>query len=718
MVEIEPCSRQSRENRVARLRDEPDESDVASQLKARIAELTAVNEVLRVEAAGNSARALLDGIPGFVAVFAANGKAEELNRQFLAYLGQTFDEFASAWATNGTVHPDDLERHVAILSRSLASGDPIDFETRLRRCDGTYRWFQLRGHPVRDSDGRVLRWYCLMTDIDERKQAETDLAREKQLMEMIASGGSLRAVLTRLCELIEEAAPDCHCDVHPIDWSGPVFRFGVSPSLPASFTMPITGLPVDPELLPCGVAAFENIQVIAEDMDSDPRWQSSYVRAHALDYGLRAVWSTPICAKGGSVLGTFCIYQLRAGTPSARHQGLIAHATHIASIAIEKALAEEALAASEQNLQLTIDTIPALAWSAQPDGSADFFNRHYLDYVGLPAAETEGWGWTSALHPEDSQGLAATWQSILASEKAGEAEARLRRYDGEYRWLLFRANPLRNEKGEIVRWYGVNTDIEDRKRAEEAVNKTRSELAHVARLTALSTLTASIAHEVNQPIAGIVTNASTSVRMLTADPPNIEGALETARRTIRDGNRASEVVSRLRALFSRGSTATEDVNLNQAAQEVVALSLGELRRNGISIRTELAKDLPPVTGDRVQLQQVILNLLLNACDAIGAVKGGPRQVVIATGYDGSGGVRLSVRDTGSGIAPEVAARLFEAFYTTKAGGMGIGLSVSRSIVEHHGGRIWAETNEGGATFSFLIPSPSGSPGNDLGSTAG
>jgi signal transduction histidine kinase len=160
------------------------------------------------------------------------------------------------------------------------------------------------------------------------------------------------------------------------------------------------------------------------------------------------------------------------------------------------------------------------------------------------------------------------------------------------------------------------------------------------------------------------------------------------------------------------------VNLNQAAQEVVALSLGELRRNGISIRTELAKDLPPVTGDRVQLQQVILNLLLNACDAIGAVKGGPRQVVIVTGYDGSGGVRLSVRDTGSGIAPEVAARLFEAFYTTKAGGMGIGLSVSRSIVEHHGGRIWAETNEGGATFSFLIPSPSGSPGNDLGSTAG
>jgi PAS domain S-box-containing protein len=661
---------------------------------------------------------IINTIPAMAWSSRPDGSAEFFNQHYLEYVGLSADQ-AEYWDFTVAIHPDDVTGLSRTWQAIMASGAPGEAEARIRRFDGEYRWFLFRTNPLHDETGTIVRWYGVNTDIEDRKRAETDLAREKQVMEMIASGGSLRDVLTWLCKLIEEAAPDCYCDVHPIDWRGPTFRFGVAPSLPASYTAPVAGLPVSPELLPCGIAAHENRQVIAEDMESDPRWQASYVRTHALEYGVRAVWSTPICSKGGNVLGTFCIYQQKPGTPSARHQSLIAHATHIASIAIDKALAEEALAVSERNLQLTIDTIPALAWSALPDGSADFFSRHYLHFVGLSAAEAKGWGWAAALHPDDSAGLAATWQSILASGKAGEAEARLRRHDGEYRWLLFRANPLRNEEGEIVKWYGVNTDIEDRKRAEEALNKTRSELAHVARVTALSTLTASIAHEVNQPIAGIVTNAGTSVRMLSADPPNIEGALETARRTIRDANRASEVVSRLRALFSKNTVTTEDVNLNEAAREVVALSLGELRRNRVSVHTQLEADLPPVAGDRIQLQQVILNLLLNASDAIGAANDGPRQVSIETGRDEAGNVRLSVRDTGVGIAPEAAPRLFDAFYTTKAAGMGIGLSVSRSIVERHGGGIWAETNQGsGATFSFSIPRRSGVSVDDHGSATG
>jgi signal transduction histidine kinase len=217
-------------------------------------------------------------------------------------------------------------------------------------------------------------------------------------------------------------------------------------------------------------------------------------------------------------------------------------------------------------------------------------------------------------------------------------------------------------------------------------------------------LTASIAHEINQPLSGIITNASTCLRMLAADPPNIEGACETARRTIRDGNRASDVITRLRALFGKKDTATESVDVNEATREVIALSLGELQRSRVILRAELADDLPPVTGDRVQLQQVILNLVRNASDAMSGVDDRPRQLVIRTERDEDDRVRLIVQDTGVGFDPQAAGRLFEAFYTTKNGGMGIGLSVSRSIIESHHGRLWAAPNDGpGVTFSFSIP---------------
>ena len=251
---------------------------------------------------------------------------------------------------------------------------------------------------------------------------------------------------------------------------------------------------------------------------------------------------------------------------------------------------------------------------------------------------------------------------------------------------------------------GALQDVTERRVAEEALNRARSELAHVARLTTLSTLTASIAHEVNQPLSGIITNAGTCLRMLDANPPNVDGARETARRTIRDGNRASEVVKRLRALFSKKDFTMEPLDLNEATREVVALSLSELQRNRVIVQSELADDLPPITGDRVQLQQVILNLLRNASDAMVGVHDRPRQLLIRTEQEGGDRLRMTVRDAGTGFDRQIMDKLFDAFYTTKSDGMGIGLSVSRSIVERHHGRLWAEPNDGpGATFSFSIP---------------
>ena len=490
---------------------------------------------------------------------------------------------------------------------------------------------------------------------------------------------------------------------------------------------------------------------------------------------------------------------------------------------------EDTIRASERNLKLIIDTIPAMAWSARPDGSAEFFNQHYLDFVGFALEQAVDWRWTASVHPEDLSAVTATWQHIRDSGAPGEFEVRLRRHDGEHRWFLSRANPLRDENGTIVKWYGVATDIEDRKRAEaelrraydsfadaqrlsktgsfvtdlvaddhhwseeayrifefepptrvtvqkvrdivhpddlpsfdsviacgmtgkdvhfgfrivtargavkhvrgvahvieqnegrpmfvgalqdvtasmaaeEALSRARSELAHVARVTTVSALTASIAHEVNQPLSGIITNAGTCLRMLAADPPDIDGARETARRTIRDGNRASDVITRLRALFTKKESALEPLDLNEATREVIALSLSDLQRNRAVLQVELADDLPTITGDRIQLQQVVLNLLRNASDAMVDVHDRPRELLIRTRRESGDHVCVTVRDVGVGLDRQSAGKLFDTFYTTKSGGMGIGLSVSRSIVERHQGRLWAEQNDGpGATFSFSIP---------------
>jgi C4-dicarboxylate-specific signal transduction histidine kinase len=229
-------------------------------------------------------------------------------------------------------------------------------------------------------------------------------------------------------------------------------------------------------------------------------------------------------------------------------------------------------------------------------------------------------------------------------------------------------------------------------------------LAHVARVSSLGALTASLAHEVNQPLSGIITNANTCLRMLADDPPNIKGALETARRTLRDGNRASAVVKRLRALFAKNDVAMEAVDLNEATSEVIFLLDGELRNSRAIVRAEFANDLPPVKGDRVQLQQVVLNLVMNAADAMNSIDTRPRQLVVRTERAGSDLVCLAVQDVGVGFDPQAEESLFDAFYTTKAGGMGIGLFVSRTIIAGHGGRLWASRNDGpGATFSFALP---------------
>jgi signal transduction histidine kinase len=304
------------------------------------------------------------------------------------------------------------------------------------------------------------------------------------------------------------------------------------------------------------------------------------------------------------------------------------------------------------------------------------------------------------IHPEDLTLLDDMLERASARESGFEYQLRLRTETVKYLLLSARRDDGADDKALYI---GAIRDVTRRRLSEEALGNVRCELARLARVWSLGALTASIAHEVNQPLAGIIINASTCLELLGSNPPDLDTARETARRTIRDGERACEVIARLRALFGKQGRKTEPLDLNAAAREVIALSLSDLQRRRVTLRTELMDDLPLVTGDRVQLQQVILNLSMNAAEAMCPIEDRPRELVIRTD-SAADHVRLSVQDTGVGFEAQDAQRLFEPFYTTKSEGMGIGLSVSRSIIESHGGRLWAERNVGpGATFAFSIP---------------
>jgi PAS domain S-box-containing protein len=740
-----------------------------------------------VRAKEQELRAAINAIPTPAWSTRPDGYVDFLNQRWLDYAGMTAEE-AQGWGWGTSIHPDDRENLARQWQLCLASGTGAEAEARHRRFDGVYRWFLVRANPLHDDSGNVVKWYGINIDIEERKQAED----------------SVRANELALRRVIDAIPTQAHCN------------------------------------LPDGTNEFSNKRWqeytgLSSEESSGWGWQAAY---HPDDLPkVMEQWRALLASgeAGGTEArlrrhdGVFRWFQFRS-EPLRDKTGKIVR-WYGANVDIDdRKQAEEALRASERTLNLIINTIPMLAWSTDPTGFVEFLNQRWLEFTGLSAEQASGFGWSVAIHSDDAKGLIDYWQAALTSGTEVDVEARMRRFDGQYRWFLFRASPLRDESGKIVKWYGTNVDIEDRKRAEEelrrseaflaegqrlsrtgtfawrpdtmksvwseelyrihemepgipvsadiaqigvhsediplvyaaaergvetgsdyehthrivmpdgrikflhvmaratrdfegrleyigavqdvtqrmlseeALTKSRSELAHIARVMSLGILTASIAHEVNQPLAGIITNAETCLQMLDDNPPDIEGARATALRSIRDGNRASDVIARLRALFKRKDFVAEMIDLNEATREVIALSSGELRRNRVVMQMDLADDLPPVNGDRVQLQQVIINLLRNGIDAMREIEDRPRQLMIQTERDGRENVRLTVQDTGVGFASDSADRLFESFYSTKNDGMGIGLAISRSIIEAHHGQIWATSNHGpGSTFAFSIP---------------
>ena len=372
---------------------------------------------------------------------------------------------------------------------------------------------------------------------------------------------------------------------------------------------------------------------------------------------------------------------------------------------IERKHSQEQLLESETRFQVMADTAPVLIWMTGTDGLCNYFNKPWLEFTGRTMEQEVGTGWTEGVHPEDVQGCFDVFLPAFHARKPFRMEYRLRRADGEYRWVIESGIP-RYAGGEFAGYIGSNIDITDLKRAteeRERLRQVKSELAHINRVTTMGELAASIAHEIKQPISAAHTNAKTCLRWLGRDHPDIEEAREAVSRIIQDVTRASEIISRIRGLFKQGESERASLDVNEVIGEMISLLRSEAGRHAISVHAELAPELPKVSADRVQLQQVLMNLMLNGIEAISEGKA-EGDLTIRSQRNPEDLVLISVSDTGIGLPPDRADKVFDAFFTTKPQGTGMGLSLSRSIIEAHGGRLWATGNpDRGATFQFTLP---------------
>ncbi|KQY16764.1 PAS domain-containing sensor histidine kinase [Rhizobium sp. Root73] len=615
--------------------------------------------------------AIIDLIPAMAWSTTSDGMLDFANQHFLEYIGMPLAEIAGENFYR-LFHPDDVS-HLGSEWRSImVSKIGREVEGRIRRADGDYRWCSLRQKPRLDTERNVVKWYGVVLDIEDRKQAENALKETKSAL--AASEENLRLIINSLPVLVWSARPDGSADFVNQSW------------------LDYAGLPAD-SILEWGFLDLyhpddipEMVEIWKRDLEhSDHTHLKGRIRGRDGRYRWFYFSGRKLTDANGIV----------------RWFGVNIDIENLQYAENALRASEAALRESEHKLNLIINTIPAMAWSCTPDGQLEYWNKIFIDFVGLPIEELQGFGFYRVFHPDDVERMRISWEEIVAAKRPDPVDARIRRFDGEYRWFNLQQSPLLDAEGNVVRWYGVVVDIEDRKRAEESLRQSQSHLAQVTRVTTIGELAVSIAHEINQPLMAVVTNAGTCLRWLQEGHINLDQARLAAERVVNDGHRAGEIVASIRAMAQKSPVRMEKTDFKKAFGDVLFLLREELQSRGLQVVTDITPETVDVLGDRTQLQQVLLNLIMNGAEAMR--RGADAVIKVGCALGNEGEIEVSVSDTGQGIPPEQLDRVFEPFFTTKSDGIGIGLSICRSIIEAHGGRIWATTNHpSGSSFRFTL----------------
>lgn len=586
------------------------------------------------------------------------------------------------------VHPEDRRKIGNALDHSLATGEYFDLRYRLRRADGVYRWLSSHAEPLRDQAGRIVQWYGLCHDIDDQVKAEERLRKSAEHLRNIIdeqrrSDEALRSSKRQLEQMI---------DAVPVD----ILSFAPSGRMTYAskrYLEKVGSLP----------SHVEDFDALARAM------------AHPEDFP--EIFAT---ASDGFATGSAFVIRFRRRGKEDGYRWIEARAQplreadgtiiqwYIASIDIDDEMrTQEALRESERMLRQLIETLPALIYCSAPDGTPIYRSKQLREFLGFNLEDKDETGkprlastLDAIIHPDDLTLVRQRYGHSLATGEPYMLKHRLRRFDGEYRWVETRAAAMRSADGDIMQWNGVCLDIDATIRTQQELQLAQERLSRASQAAGLAELSASIAHEVNQPLAAIVANSHACHRWLSAEPTNIERARITAERIIRDANSAASVVSRIRSLFRHSTEKRTLTSFASVIAETAELLADEAARARIRMNIDVAKDLPPVAIDRVQIQQILINIIRNGMEAMGSLTG--ERVLRLRVQQAENAVRAEISDNGPGI--ELPEKIFEPFFTTKEDGLGMGLAICHSIVESHGGRLWAEKNyPSGATFIFTLP---------------
>jgi len=634
-----------------------------------------IKERKRAEATLREYEKVVEGLEEMIVVIDRNYCYVLANRAFLKYRGLEKEQLLGRFVSE-LLNPGVFEEIAKEKLDECFRGKVVTYELRYKYPNLGERDLSISYLPIEGPNG-IDRVACVLQDVTERKQAEEALRTSERKQHRIAE--QLETERIRLIEaqaVANVGSWEIELPSLDVTWSEQTHRiFETDPSYFHPRRQDFMEL-VHPEDRAKVEAAFET----SLEKGAASRVEYRIVMADGRVKVLEERWK---------------VFHDEQGQP-ARLIGTCQDIT-------ERKRAESALRESEARFRLVADSAPVMIWMSGTDKLCTYFNKPWLDFTGRSIDQELGNGWAEALEPEDLQRCLDTYIQAFDRREAFRMEYHLLRHDGEYRLVSAIGVPRFNPDGSFAGYIGSSIDVTDQRRAEEQLRQAQEDLARVSRVVAMGELAAAIAHQVNQPLGAVVTNASASLRWLAGQPPNLGEAREAIDRTVRDANRASEVIVRIRALLQKGPPQMEQLNVNAVILEVLTLAGNELLRSGVAVQTDLAPDVPNVLGDRVQLHQVLLNLILNGIDAMRTITHRPRDLRIKSAKHPDG-VLIQIHDSGEGVDPEQANHIFEPFFTTKPQGIGIGLSVGRSIVEAHGGRLWFTPGAShGVVFQFTVP---------------